>query len=291
MSARSTINTMDQFVKSYLEYKPGAKKLLMKSIFNKFVESPLKCLIPNDNDDIEHQKINRRWFSKKISSTIGQENVILEEFNGKYQEIVNNYVFADVSGIKPIDQEKLKQKDLFDKHHRASDKKISVVDQILIKQQKSTTKPQFRPQPLIFQEVKGNKVTATDGNITRKRDKNQVKVVPYRPAHLQSSVNCKSKPKTYNQQSTSYSSPIYHNEINQPTIQQDGNSESTRDNLFSLEPGATAELAELINTAEARLNESNNIQHENEGRVLRSQGLKLQWNRNMNDPNVVEHSQ
>ena len=189
------------------------------------------------------------------------------------------------------DQGKLKQKDLFDKHHRASDKKISVGDQILIKQQKSTTKPPFRPQPLIVQEVKGNKVTATDGNITRKRDKNQVKVVPYRPAHLQSSVNCKSKPKTYNQQSTSYSSPIYHNKINQPTIQQDGNSESTRDNLFSLEPGATAELTELINTAEARLNESNNIQHENEGRVLRSQGLKLQWNRNMNDPNVVEHSQ
>ena len=133
-----------------------------------------------------------------------------------------------------------------------------------------------------MQEVEGNKVTATDGDITQRQDKNQVKIVPHHPKHLQPSIpslqNCKSNPTTYNQQSFSYSSPIYNNKNNQVTIEQDGNPESTRDNLFSLEAATTAEMAQLIHNAEARLNKSNNTQHENRGRLLRSQGLKLQWN-------------
>ena len=56
----------------------------------------------------------------------------------------------------------------------------------MVEQPKLTTRPPYDPRPLTVTAVKGNCVTATDGEITRTRDKNQLKVLPDRPAHLQS---------------------------------------------------------------------------------------------------------
>ena len=82
------------------------------------------------------------------------------------------------------DKERMKQKQRFDKRRRAKPKIIEIGDKVLVKQEKSTTKPPYNPEPLTVTMVKGNRVTATNGVITRVRDKNQLKRLPERPAHL-----------------------------------------------------------------------------------------------------------
>ena len=82
------------------------------------------------------------------------------------------------------DSRKREQKRQFDKRHRATAKNIEVGDQVLVKQQKSTTCPPFNPEPLTVTHVRGNRITATNGDITRTRSKNYLKVFKRRPKHL-----------------------------------------------------------------------------------------------------------
>ena len=56
---------------------------------------------------------------------------------------------------------------------------------VLLKQQKSSIKPPFDPEPYTVTEVKGTQVTARRGGKERKRNKVKMKVVKERPVHLQ----------------------------------------------------------------------------------------------------------
>jgi hypothetical protein len=91
------------------------------------------------------------------------------------------------------DSKKREQKRQFDKRHRATPKSIKVGDQVLIKQQKSTTRPPYNPEPLTVTLVNGNTITATNGRISRTRGKNCLKVLKHRPEHLKPSWE---KPRT-----------------------------------------------------------------------------------------------
>ena len=82
------------------------------------------------------------------------------------------------------DGNKLAQKKHFDQRRNATNKDVKVGDQILIKQDKSTTKPPFDPKPYTVVQVEGNRINAQRDGKSRQRDKNAVKVVKKRPRHL-----------------------------------------------------------------------------------------------------------
>ena len=76
------------------------------------------------------------------------------------------------------DEKKKKQKQYFDKKHKARPKVIETGDQVLLHQKKSTTKPHFDPDPYTVSGTDGNRVYLQrhDGS-RRVRDKNKVKKV------------------------------------------------------------------------------------------------------------------
>ena len=113
------------------------------------------------------------------------------------------------------DNKKLKQKQHFDRRHKARPKELGVGDQVLLRQQKSTIKPHFDPNPYTVSGTRGNQVhlQREDGS-SRVRDKNKVKKVVPRPAYLQQqSIPQPLCPET---QSDEFPSPSY---IATPTIQ------------------------------------------------------------------------
>ena len=59
--------------------------------------------------------------------------------------------------------ERQKQKDYADKHRRAKEKPVRVGDKVLVKQEKTTTKPPWDPNPYKVTKVKGTKITASRG--------------------------------------------------------------------------------------------------------------------------------
>jgi len=87
------------------------------------------------------------------------------------------------------DSEKLAQKKQFDRRRKATNKEVKVGDQILVKQDKSTTKPPFDPSPYTVVQVDGNRIDAEREGKFRQRDKNAIKVVKQRPKHLIPSWN------------------------------------------------------------------------------------------------------
>ena len=94
------------------------------------------------------------------------------------------------------DKKKMEQKRNFDRRRRAKQKDIKVGDEILIKQQKSTTKPPFDPVPYTVDHVKGNRVTASRNGKVRVRDKNYIKKVKSRPDYVRPSWEQKSQKMT-----------------------------------------------------------------------------------------------
>ena len=61
---------------------------------------------------------------------------------------------------------------------------MNVGDEVLLRQRKTTTKPPFDPEPYTAVKVDGNRVHANRHDKRRIRDKNDIKVVKERPAHL-----------------------------------------------------------------------------------------------------------
>ena len=76
------------------------------------------------------------------------------------------------------------QKKIFDNRRKAKTKEVQPGDQILIKQTKSTIKPPYDPKPYTVVKVDGNRIDAKRNETSRQRDKNSIKVVKKRPAHL-----------------------------------------------------------------------------------------------------------
>ena len=81
-------------------------------------------------------------------------------------------------------EEKEKQKKYADKHRKAKDKKVEKGDQVLIKQDKTTTKPPWNPEPFTVEEVKGTKIVAKRGELTRTRNVEKFKILKKRPDYL-----------------------------------------------------------------------------------------------------------
>ena len=107
----------------------------------------------------------------------------------QYFSNVDNKEVAEIR--EKHDSEKLAQKKQFDRRRKATNKEVRVGDQILVKQDKSTTKPPFDHNPYTVVKVDGNRIDAEREGKYRQRDKNAIKVVKPRPKHLVPSWNRK----------------------------------------------------------------------------------------------------
>ena len=83
-----------------------------------------------------------------------------------------------------MEEGKNKQKKYADQHRRAKTKEHKVGDQVLIKQQKTTTKPPFNPDPFTITDVKGSQITAERRSKVRIRNAAKWKPIKIRPSHL-----------------------------------------------------------------------------------------------------------
>ena len=112
-------------------------------------------------------------------------------------------VMEDTKEIREVrerhDKKKMSQKHYFDKGHRAREKVVKLGDHVLVKQNKTTTKPPYNPNPYTVADVHGNQLVLTreDGSC-KIRDKNQVRVLKDHPANLTPSWECKSRPPVSN---------------------------------------------------------------------------------------------
>ena len=105
---------------------------------------------------------------------------------------------------KNHDEKKLVQKKNFDRRRRAIYKKVNVGDEVLIRQEKTTTRPPFNPNPFKVTAVNGNQITMTDGDKSFKRDKNQIKVYQRRTDDLKPSWEQKIQTQSHISHNTTY---------------------------------------------------------------------------------------
>ena len=76
------------------------------------------------------------------------------------------------------------RKQLRDKKKKSVHRNIKIGDEVLLKQQKTTTKPHFDPKPYVVIKVKGTQVTAVRRTKTRVRNIAKCKLLHIRPTHL-----------------------------------------------------------------------------------------------------------
>lgn len=216
---------------------------------------------------------------------------------------------------KRHDDKKLEQKRNFDRRRKAKVKDIKVGDSILVRQEKSTTKPPFDPNPYIVEEVVGNKVSARRDNQVRVRDKNYIKKVKVRPDYIKPSWEKDSiHPITdYDEQEIECSwgmnkvltplegEPIDDIEDVQEKIMSEESDNGLEDNPINdiedvqetvtyedEDNGSKCDPEIEEPTSEKEMEEHlNHLIEEAQRRVTRSQGATLTWNPIMGDKNVV----
>ena len=190
------------------------------------------------------------------------------------------------------DNKKMEQKRQFDRKHKARPKHINVGDKVLIKQQKTTIKPPYNPDPFTVTKVKGNRVTMTNGEKTRVRDKNKVKLVKQLPAiHNKASQPKKSS-------TTEEELDISLRKVSPSTQQQERAHEASE---MVHEPSNPDEnrmnyhLQTLLQAAENRaataISNNTPIEVPQEQRITRSSGKTLSWNPVMNSVDAVVEEQ
>ena len=81
-------------------------------------------------------------------------------------------------------KEKEKQKMYYDKRNKTKEKKLKVGDEIMLQQQKTTTRSPFDPDTYKVKEIKGSSVVAERRGRELLRAKNLIKVVKQRPEYL-----------------------------------------------------------------------------------------------------------
>ena len=216
---------------------------------------------------------------------------------------------------KRHDDKKLEQKRNFDRRRKAKVKDIKVGDSILVRQEKSTTKPPFDPNPYIVEEVVGNKVSARRDNQVRVRDKNYIKKVKVRPDYIKPSWEKDSiHPITdYDEQEIECSwgmnkvlTPLEGEPIDDiEDVQEKVMSEESDNGLEDNPINDIEDVQETVTyededngskcdpeieepTSEKEMEEHlNHLIEEAQRRVTRSQGATLTWNPIMGDKNVV----
>ena len=118
-----------------------------------------------------------------------------------------------------IAEGKMGQKHYFDKGHRAHAKVINVGDQVLVKQNKTTTKPPYNRNPYNVADVHGKQLVLTrDGGSYKIRDKNQVRVLKDRPSNLTLSWESESYPPVSNYMDFDIESDLHFNVISSHSI-------------------------------------------------------------------------
>ena len=80
---------------------------------------------------------------------------------------------------------RLQRKEVYDKKNRTREQEIKPGDRVLVKQQKTSTKPPFDPKPYQVKEVKGTQITVIRGKQQKVRSKEKVKLLRDRSKHLQ----------------------------------------------------------------------------------------------------------
>ena len=90
-------------------------------------------------------------------------------------------------------KEKEKQKMYYDRRNKTKEKKLEVGDEIMLPQQKSTTRSPFDPDTYKVKEIKGSSVVAERRGRELFRAKNLVKVVKQRPEYLKEAEKVKAK--------------------------------------------------------------------------------------------------
>ena len=174
----------------------------------------------------------------------------------------------------------MKQKEAFDRRHHAQPKEISPGDQVLLKQEKTTTKPPYNPDPFTVEKVEGNRLTLNKGEQRRVRDKNKVKRIPQRPAifqktkvvvvpaessdsevdidmqKLRETIQIESATTTANTEEPELESPTTEN---MPELDSATTTEETQepDHTFIPTNEMNAHLQQLLAAAEARISETN----------------------------------
>ena len=116
------------------------------------------------------------------------EMLFQRKIRTKLPQWFNRHESVEMAAVRSRhDAKKLVQKKNFDRRRRAKDKEINVGDQIIVKQEKSTTRPPFDPKPYTVHGVDGNRISASRDDGSRVRDKNYVKKVKHRAEHLKPS--------------------------------------------------------------------------------------------------------
>ena len=81
----------------------------------------------------------------------------------------------------------------YDKRHKVKEKKVEIGDEIMLQQQKTTTRSPFDPDTYKVKEVKGSSVVAERRGRELFRAKNLIKVVKQRPEYLKDPEREKTK--------------------------------------------------------------------------------------------------
>ena len=81
----------------------------------------------------------------------------------------------------------------YDKRHKVKEKKVEIGDEIMLQQQKTTTRSPFDPDTYKVKEIKGSSVVAERRGRELLRAKNLIKVVKQRPEHLKDPEREKTK--------------------------------------------------------------------------------------------------
>ena len=189
------------------------------------------------------------------------------------------------------------------KKHKAKPKAIVQGDQVLLKQQKTTTQPLYNPQPFIVTNIEGNRLTLKNGETTRIRDKNKVKVIPQRSpifsrrppipsAAPESDIDIDMRKIRSNPVNTTPQPAV--------TVQQTEPSHMSSSQELDEQPYHPSEemnshLLQLLSAAEARATpdvvsvQSPSLVKQNQ-RMTRSRGIKLAWNPVMNASQTLVES-
>ena len=78
------------------------------------------------------------------------------------------------------------RKERYDEKNRVKECQIKPGDRVLMRQEKTTVKPPYDPNPYEVTEVKGAQITCSQGGKEKKRPKEKIKVIEERPEYLRS---------------------------------------------------------------------------------------------------------
>ena len=218
------------------------------------------------------------------------EMLFQRKIRTKLPQWFNRHESVEMAAVRSRhDAKKLVQKKNFDRRRRAKDKEINVGDQIIVKQEKSTTRPPFDPKPYTVHGVDGNRISASRDDGSRVRDKNYVKKVKHRAEHLKPSWEKDARRSAVvvsdndNDIEGQWKSAAEERAERERASEERGEESAAEDygeySAYDVGDDMAAHLHNLLQAAEDREDDSR--------RVTRSKGANLHWNPSMGDKDVI----